>query len=183
MWSKLAVWSFAISGIAAPAIAKEAAPPQPVEPNWEAIRPQLETAVRSKLVDPDSAKITWDNGFKWGGFRPFLSKRVYGWATCGTVNSRNRMGGYTGASNFVIVYWDTVRYVEIDDQSGLLAGVCAKAALPQVPASLANNEAGTTTAYRPSIADEIGKLAALRDKGVINSSEFDEQKSKLLNQK
>lgn len=48
---------------------------------------EVETAVKDKLTDPDSAK-----------FSEILTKDG---VTCGVVNSKNRMGGYSGPRTFL----------------------------------------------------------------------------------
>jgi hypothetical protein len=57
----------------------------------------------------------------------------------------------------------------------------------EVGAALANAESLTTrfrgavaTAAEPDVADELAKLAALRDKGILTDTEFAAQKAKLL---
>ena len=52
---------------------------------------QYENAVKSLLVDPDSAKFNETHVSE--------DKRV----ACGSVNSKNRMGGYSGDMSFMIV--------------------------------------------------------------------------------
>ena len=48
-------------------------------------------------------------------------------------------------------------------------------------ASHGDNEAHTPTALQTeNVLDEIAKLAALRDKGVVTEKEFQEQRRKLL---
>ncbi|MBB3941765.1 hypothetical protein GGR39_003446 [Novosphingobium fluoreni] len=165
--------------------AKEPQPPEPATPpNWAAVRQQVEARVIASLVDPDSAKISWPNGFKWGGYKPFLSKRVFGYVTCGFVNSKNRMGGYVGDSPFVVVYdQGFIRYFEIEsatERYGLLATQCAQATLPPPPPEFAGVGTSASAPAAESIADELAKLAALKDKGVITQAEFDAQKAKLL---
>lgn len=50
-----------------------------------------EDAVRERLTDPDSAKFT----------DVFVSRRSGTAVVCGTVNAKNRMGGYAGKESFV----------------------------------------------------------------------------------
>lgn len=165
--------------------AKEPPPLEPTTPpDWSVVRQQVETRLLSQLVDPGSAKIAWPYGFRWGGYKPMLQKRVHGYVTCGTVNSKNRMGGYVGASPFVVVYLDgAIRYFEIESATNkynILASQCSSAALPPPqPELTARHESGATEPVA-SIADELEKLAALRDKGIITQAEFDAQKAKLL---
>lgn len=166
--------------IAGSALAKEAPPPEPsIAPSWSQVRADVETAIRQRLVDPDSARISWPYGFKWGSYKPMFQRRIHGWATCVMVNGRNRMGGYTGSKPATVIYLDGVRYLEImDDQFGLDSESCAKAGFPAPPNAL------TVSASAPapvsSVADEIAKLASLRDKGIITSQEFETQKARLF---
>ena len=173
----------ALTLVAAPGLAKDAPPPQPsVAPDWSQVRSDVETAVRQRLVDPDSARIEWPYGFKWGGYKPMLRKRIHGWATCVMVNGRNRMGGYTGNKPAVIVYLNGVQYMEfLDDQFGIDSENCAKAGFPAPPTALVASAAAPAPAV--SVADEIAKLAELRDRGIITPEEFDAQKAKLLGTK
>ena len=62
-----------------------------------------EAAIVSRLIDPESARVTWLTGFYKGEFKQFLSPRIGGYIACGSVNARNRLGGYTGATVFVVV--------------------------------------------------------------------------------
>jgi hypothetical protein len=55
------------------------------------------------LFDPYSAVYTFGTpGTGWVRPGPTASP-VYGWRVCGTVNAKNRFGGYVGARPFVIV--------------------------------------------------------------------------------
>lgn len=161
-------------------IAKDKGPPEPTTaPDWIELRTVSEQAVRARLVDPQSAQFDWPNGFKWGGYKPFLSKRVFGWATCGTVNSRNRMGGFAGSTPFVVVYDGRVRYIEIGTGDDL--DMVTVSCLPPPPTVWgAASPASAATVQPTSIADEIAKLAAFRDKGILTPAEFETQKAKLL---
>lgn len=56
-------------------------------------------SIRNKLTDPDSAK------FKW---LPLVGKTqsvdgIVSASYCGLVNSKNRMGGYTGDAPFIVL--------------------------------------------------------------------------------
>lgn len=137
--------------VAGPTLAKKEEPAPYVygpAPDWSQFTTLAEAAIRASLVDPDSAKFEWPNGYKQGFFKPFLSRRVNGYVTCGLVNSRNRMGGYVGRTYFVVVEDNgAVLYSEIGNGSGgdMLSATCANATLPPPPA------AGT-----PSTASPLG---------------------------
>ncbi len=153
-------------------------------PNWYRFRVKAEEAIRARLIDPSSAQFTWTNGFLYGTWKPPLQKRVEGYWSCGLVNARNRMGGFAGRSSFVVVMpnENTVSFADIGtgQDFDILAMQCAKSAklLPPVPAEMMAETAPTSAL--PSIADELAKLAALREKGIITQEEFDSQKAKLL---
>jgi len=62
----------------------------------------VKAAIGEDLVDPYSAMYTFKAPVKswWvmGG------QHVFGFAICGTVNAKNRMGGYVGAAPYVVFY-------------------------------------------------------------------------------
>ncbi|UZK67334.1 PDZ domain-containing protein [Sphingomonas sp. M1-B02] len=119
-------------------------------PAWETFRQQGEAAITARLIDPESARINWLGGYMKGGFKPFLEGRVRGYVACGTVNARNRMGGYTGASTFVVVIdYDRVIYSEIDKRAGgMISEQCGSALrsglLPPLAAAQPTTGASTT---------------------------------------
>ena len=103
------------------------------EREYSILRKQVESRILGQLVDPDSAKFEWPFGFINGSWKPDLfSKRISGLLTCGYVNSKNRMGGYTGRMTFAVVINDgTIRHLSIDSPgSELNAMLCSKARLP-----------------------------------------------------
>lgn len=169
---------------AAPIAAKDQVPiNQPsIEPDWRQVRQDIEQYITTRLVDPDSARFAWTNGFRWGDYKQPFGKRMWGWLGCGTVNARNRMGGYTGQTSFVVVYNDGVIFTDSDANYSFsqIARYCQKASFP--PAQPAFNEALPTTVRVQSVAEEIGKLSVLREKGIITESEYQAQKAKLLRQ-
>jgi hypothetical protein len=104
------------------------------EPTWERYKELAEAAVRARLIDPDSANFTWTGGYLKRGFTPLFSKRIYGYSTCGIVNSKNRLGGYVGRTMFVVVIdYDRVLYTELGKPGGydMLSEACEKA--PPLP--------------------------------------------------
>ncbi|HEY0312293.1 MAG TPA: SHOCT domain-containing protein [Allosphingosinicella sp.] len=154
-------------------------------PDWRLFRRNAEAALRGKLIDPDSARIEWPHGFLYGTWKPLLSKRIDGYWSCGLINARNRMGGYTGSTSFVVVL-DRSGWVQFTDigtgrDFDILSAQCAKSGnmLPSPPPELAG--AATAAATTPlSIADELKKLAELRASGAITEAEFQAAKQKLL---
>src|SRR5690242_5741690 len=80
---------------------KYAPPPEPSSrPNWTVVRDQGLSGVTSGLFDPGSAVINWTSGFAWGFTKPIIGRRTHVWVACGTLNAKNRMGGYVGATPF-----------------------------------------------------------------------------------
>ncbi len=55
------------------------------------------------LFDPYSAMYTFDKPIK--GYVDAAGK-AYGWVVCGTINAKNRFGGYVGAKPFYIMIRD-----------------------------------------------------------------------------
>jgi hypothetical protein len=95
-----------------------------VEPSSEAAAEKAAAAyISDMLVDPDSAKFTflaYRRGHKIQA--PFYDQnRMFGFFMCGTVNAKNRMGGYSGRSTFVVFFdparQDVVTYGTIDKPS------------------------------------------------------------------
>lgn len=163
---------------------RTAGEPEPKEPVWSKFRETAESQVRSRLVDPASAQFEWPFGFTYGTWKPLFGKRIEGYWTCGQVNAKNRMGGYTGATAFVVVMDNerATKYVEVGSgrEFDLLASQCAKstALLPPPPPAL--SAVASLPENRVSIADELEKLAGLRDRGVLTEDEFQAQKDAIL---
>ena len=65
-----------------------------------------EAYIKTRLVDPDSAKFEWPYNFRALEMKGVFSKRRAGYVTCGYVNSRNRMGGYSGRAVFYMMQKD-----------------------------------------------------------------------------
>lgn len=83
--------------------AKSVPPDYGAQPTWDDFKAIGERALRASLVDPDSARIEWPYIAVQGSLKPFLSRTAHGYWTCGLINARNRMGGYTGAMFFLIM--------------------------------------------------------------------------------
>ena len=122
--------------IAMPAGASEKPPAAPAsdhlfgpDPGWGRFREIAEADIARRRIDPESARITWLGGYYKGVFKPFLEGKVYGYIACGSVNAKNRMGGYTGATTFVsVIDFDRVLYAEIDRRAGgMIDNNCAQA--------------------------------------------------------
>ena len=157
-------------------------------PDWALFRRNAETALRSRLIDPDSGRIEWTHGFQLGTWRPFLSKPIDGYWSCGLINARNRMGGYTGSTAFVVVLDPTgyVKYSQMGESRDfdVVTASCnnsLKYLPPAPPELLANkNEGGPAGSSSPSLADELQKLVDLRNSGALTEPEFQAAKQRLL---
>jgi len=59
------------------------------------------------LIDPTSPLYTFSKPSK-GYFKESAmgTTQMFGWRVCGTVNSKNRMGGYSGAAPFIVLFRD-----------------------------------------------------------------------------
>lgn len=155
-------------------------------PDWALFRRNAESALRSRLIDPESARIEWPHGFLLGTWKPFLSKPIDGYWSCGLINARNRMGGYTGSTAFVVVL-DPTGYVKYSEVGGTrdfdaLSASCAKSVklLPPVPAELKNVATPSDSSGASSLADELKKLVDLKNAGALSDAEFQAAKAKLL---
>jgi len=99
-----------------------AASPPPTEaeigpqPTFTDAVAMTEQAIRTRLIDPESARIEWPYGFAGGSLKAMLGKRRAGWFTCGLVNAKNRMGGYTGQSYFeVLIHNGVIEFLDIGE--------------------------------------------------------------------
>ncbi len=167
--------------LASPVFGKEKpVPPEPTEhPDWAVMREQGESQMKNSLFDPVSAQIQYSSGFQWGFLKPLIGGRTHGWIACGSVNAKNRMGGYVGAKGFLIfvrqnreVTFDLTENWNSTCDTGPAVAVQPELSSPVITA--------TSQGSAPTVAEEIGKLAELRDKGIITQVEFEAQKAKLL---
>jgi hypothetical protein len=72
-------------------------------PDWETYKQIGTAALKASLLDPESARIEWPYIAMSGTLKAFLGKKRSGFFTCGLVNAKNRMGGYTGSAFFLIM--------------------------------------------------------------------------------
>lgn len=157
-------------------------------PDWAMFRRNSERALRSRLIDPESARIEWTHGFTLGTWKPFLAKRIEGYWSCGLVNARNRMGGYTGSTAFVVVLdpAGNVIFSSIGESSeyDMLTASCNNSLklLPPPPPELQGNlsDKPSSSPAAPSLADELQKLVDLRNSGALTEAEFQAAKQRLL---
>ena len=106
MTIKLAVALFSLVAVSGATSAKEspnAAADYGKQPTFANAVIVGEAFIKARLVDPDSAKFEWPYNFRAVEMKGLFSKRRAGYVTCGYVNSRNRMGGYSGRSVFYIM--------------------------------------------------------------------------------
>lgn len=165
-----------------PALAEKKAPtPPPAEPathpDWIEMRLMLEEAIKNGMFDPDSAKITWTRGPFWTSFKHsevgIFAKPRWGWVVCGEFNGKNLYGGYTGREvvQYAISPDGKVRSsIDSDCDYGNHFGPVLEEFKPVT--QVASGSVG--------LADELAKLAELRDKGILSAAEFEAQKAKLL---
>lgn len=161
--------------------AKEKAPPPAPspQPDFKKVRETVEASLKANLFDPSSAQIVYTNGFQWGYAKPLIGKRTWGWIACGTLNAKNRMGGYVGASGFWVrsdangtITWGEISSTMSTCDSGQKVDL-----QPELQDRATIAAAGDA---RIGVAEELSKLADLKGKGIISQEEFDAQKAKLL---
>lgn len=163
--------------------AQAKAPPQPTEPethpNWGETAQRGVTMLSSNLFDPGSAQINWSSGFQWGYMKPLIGRRTFGWIACGSINAKNRLGGYVGAQGF-LVFIQPSGTITASMQVEWVS-TCDSGPFVPVPPELVNT-ASPVAAAGPvvGVAEELKKLAELRDQGIITAEEFAAQKAKLL---
>ena len=76
-------------------------PPPPA--NYEAM---IKSWYDKTLIDPESARYTFAEPAKsYVKSSPLMGVReTFGWRVCGTINAKNRFGGYTGQSPFITMF-------------------------------------------------------------------------------
>jgi PDZ domain len=114
-------------------------------PDWETYKQIGTAALKASLIDPESARIEWPYVAVSGTLKAFLGKKRSGFFTCGLVNAKNRMGGYTGSAFFLImiknnqvVSLDIGQAGQIDTASASCPDYIKKGVFP-VAANLAAN--------------------------------------------
>ena len=197
-------WTLALPGAAAAGPPPKAAggsacaPDHPCEaagaaPDYHALRLAAEAELRTKLIDPDSAKFQWPLGFAYGSWRPTIYPRMTGYLGCGMVNVKDRFGSDAGVRWFSAIVRDDgkVALAHIDHTVGLAQAkpYCARAGLPRPQAGMLDVPATpglsvemlAPSAGQPvSVPAELARLAALRDRGVLTEAEFQVLKQALL---
>ena len=102
-----------------------------------------------------------------------FAKPRWGWVVCGEFNGKNLYGGYTGREvvQYAISPDGKVRSsIDSDCDYGNHFGPVLEEFKPVT--QVASGSVG--------LADELAKLAELRDKGILSAAEFEAQKAKLL---
>lgn len=106
MRGKTAILLASLIAVGSAASAKDVVIDPGSAPTREAAIALGEAAIKANLIDPGSAQIEWPYAFVGGTLKALFSKRQSGYFTCGLVNARNRMGGYTGRAWFLVLIRD-----------------------------------------------------------------------------
>lgn len=164
-------------------------------PSRDAFFTAAEAAVRDRLVDPESARFEWPNPVTRTTWRVPFGPVVAGYATCGQVNARNRMGGYAGRTAVSVVFnHGTVVRVDMDsstDNVGFVAAACGNSQFVQnfewaengastLQWSTALRHTGTIAASDPTLSDgsnyqcvSLPLETGRRYRATLSSSAFD----------
>lgn len=174
----------ALLHLTAPASAKTAPPPlEPeVKPDFSIVGRSVVAELTSDLFDPASADLHWSSGFQWSYRKPLIGKRDFGWVACISLNAKNRLGGYVGARRYM-VFVDPIKFMPKVHPVDEFFSICDTGPFipPQAGLFDINPNSRQTGMGETSAADEIRKLASLRDDGIISESEFESRKAILLN--
>lgn len=108
------------------AIAQQVVDPPILDLTPEWLEKNINPQVLDSLVDPDSAKIEWkytttllQSTDKIPDASGKMVKTKVRYAlTCGTVNAKNRMGGYSGKSFILVAQWPTRLWMHIEEDGG-----------------------------------------------------------------
>jgi len=74
----------------------------------------IKGVISPKLFDPYSAIYTFSVPDK--GWNNMLGKTIYGYSVCGSINAKNRFGGYVGAKPFYSFFRNESLVVFIHDR-------------------------------------------------------------------
>lgn len=156
------------------------------EPDWTLMKANAERALAEKLIDPSSAEVTWPHGFILGTYKPFLQSGIDGYITCGTVNARNRLGGYVGRRYSIVVMDENAQALHADmgtgDDIDFVTMQCENSVsnLPAPQWSEVEIVSQSSNA-EPTLAQQLRDLADLHESGVLTDEEFSAAKEQLLN--
>lgn len=124
-----------------------------------------EAAIKDSLIEPSSGQFEWPYAFTALTTKPLFSKAQTGWFTCGFVNARNRMGGFTGRSwfwlmikNNAILELEIGTSGEIDEASVRCANAVKNGLLGPAPARIAS--AGATQPLTPQATIDAAQTSA-----------------------
>jgi hypothetical protein len=114
--------------------------------------------------------ISQISSVQWKPAGPFVNGFIQ-FSAAGGNERRSRFGSQTSSA--------------VNDENSVIFTTKHRAAFEElrkhVEAAIAAHHGGAPAASPPaSVADEIGKLAALRDQGAITEAEFQQQKQRLL---
>ena len=158
-----------------------------VQPDLALLRSAAERGLKSKLIDPQSAIVEMPFDFIWGTWTPAFSKTGFeGFMTCGSVNAKNRMGGYTGATSFISVVADKgiERFTDMDSGTSQyfrpVDNACLSLAKKLTYVGGTNAATNPTASARPSVSEELEKLAKLHASGALSAEEYAVAKSRVL---
>lgn len=102
--------------------------PPPSDGHQQIIRQRFDRI----LIDPTSPLYEFDAPRK-GYTKPssmFGTSLTFGWRVCGTINSKNRFGGYTGRSPFFVLFRGDEIVTFISGESGS-SGAITNAAIAE----------------------------------------------------
>ena len=92
-------------------------------PSLEEAKKQIRDHWQESAIDPDSTKLYFTNNklIKSVGIggEGFSARQVFGWGLCYEVNSKNRMGGYTGRETRLALFGKN-KEMFLDDDSGCI---------------------------------------------------------------
>lgn len=115
--------------------------------------------------------ISQISSVQWKPAGPFVNGFIQ-FSAAGGNERRSRFGSQTSSA--------------VNDENSVIFTTRQKTAFEElraaVEAAIANHHTGNPTAAPPpaSVADELAKLAALRDQGALTDHEFQQQKQRLL---
>lgn len=172
------VLAIATAALATTAHAKTVTPPEPPRPDLTAAVEGAVKQMKQNLYDPESARIEWRSGFQWSYLKEPFVRREFGWIACGTINGKNRLGGYVGANGFLLFVRESgeVTTAYLNDRYSSVCDSWPSVAVDEVL------KQSVLQPSVPTVADELGKLAKLHADGVLTDQEFAAQKAKLLSQ-
>ncbi len=154
-----------------------------MQPNFAQFRATAEAVIIRRLIDPDSAKVEWPYEFLYGTWKPVLQNKIEGYWTCGFVNARNRMGGYTGKTFFVSVIGTngSMKYIDIgsSDDVDIISSQCQNS-IKMLTLRVEDLKSVASSSDKKSLVDDLAALVELHKSGAITDEEFEMAKAKVL---